>query len=287
MPGGKAKRAPDRVFLGLPFGPAPAPPAFTGIEMAAQSGFNNGAGCRFPPACMSARAKVASGVFDVQGWTLGGEGLFFQADSPRSRRSSLIQRSPLPQAGRAGDRRVRCSDAKLGYRTSRLDLLNPKSDYNRLWIEYIEEFGDEDDAVVVVEGAGREQVVPVLEELSTALAREDRLFHAVLHEVDLGKIRSKGLHYLSPEELLGIERLLERARPDRRGRLVAAEPGQHGRRHVLTQLQRSRSQTHAGRSRRVPTDLERLLGSLLRSAWRSAQTLSISLARDAAVVRHA
>ncbi len=87
---------------------------------------------------------------------------------------------------------------RLGYRTSRVDLINPKSDYNRLWLEYIKEFGAEDDAVIVVEGKGREEVVPVLEELSTALAREDRLFHAVLHEVDLSKIRSKGLHYLAP-----------------------------------------------------------------------------------------
>ena len=97
---------------------------------------------------------------------------------------------------------------RLGYQTSRMDLLNPNSNYNRLWIEYIEEFGDEDDAVVVVEGAGREQVVPVLEELSAALAREDRLFHAVLHEVDLAKIRSKGLHYLSPDELADIDQFL-------------------------------------------------------------------------------
>jgi hypothetical protein len=97
---------------------------------------------------------------------------------------------------------------KLGYRTSRLDLLDPKSDYNRLWIDYINEFGDEDDAVVVVEGASREQVVPVLEEISTLLAREDQLFHAVLHGVDLGRIRSKGLHYLSQQELLGVEQFL-------------------------------------------------------------------------------
>ncbi len=102
---------------------------------------------------------------------------------------------------------------RLGYQTSRLDLLNPKSNYNRLWVEYIKEFGDEDDAVVVVEGAGREQVVPVLEELSAALAREDRLFHAVLHEVDLGKIRSKGLHYLSPDELAGIDGFLTELGP--------------------------------------------------------------------------
>ena len=111
-----------------------------------------------------------------------------------------------------------------------MDLLDPKSNYNQLWTDYIEEFGDEDDAVIVVEGAGREQVVPVLEELSALLAREDRLFHAVLHEVDLGKIRSKGLHYLSPEELGGIDHFLDRAGADPRGRLVAAQRQPHGRR---------------------------------------------------------
>lgn len=102
---------------------------------------------------------------------------------------------------------------KLGYRTSRLDLLNPNSDYNRLWIDYIKEFGEEDDAVVVVEGASRDQVVPVLEEVSTLLAREETLFHAVLHGVDLGKIRSKGLHYLSEDELLGVEQFLTSVSP--------------------------------------------------------------------------
>ena len=38
---------------------------------------------------------------------------------------------------------------RLGYQTSRLDLLNPKSNYNRLWIEYIKEFGDEDDITAI------------------------------------------------------------------------------------------------------------------------------------------
>lgn len=103
--------------------------------------------------------------------------------------------------------------SQLGYRTSRLDLLNPNSDFNRLWIEYIKEFGEDDDAVVVVEGPGREEVVPVLREVSALLARENRLFHAVLHEVDLAKIRSKGLHYLPPEELLAIEGFLQQATP--------------------------------------------------------------------------
>ena len=102
---------------------------------------------------------------------------------------------------------------RLGFHTSRLDLLNPESDYNRLWIEYIREFGDDDDAVVVVEGEGRDQVVPVLQEISQALSRQERLFHAVLHEVDLTAIRSKGLYYLSPEELRGLDRFLAQVAP--------------------------------------------------------------------------
>ena len=105
------------------------------------------------------------------------------------------------------------SVSRLGFRTSRLDLLSPKSSYNRLWIEYINEFGDADDVVVVVEGEDRRQVVPVLEEISAALAREDRLFRAILHEVDLSRIRSKGLHYLGESELLTIERFLDEVEP--------------------------------------------------------------------------
>jgi hypothetical protein len=105
------------------------------------------------------------------------------------------------------------TSANLGYRTNRLDLVNPNNDYNRLWRDYANEFGDEDDAVVVVEGANRDKVVPVLQEISTLLAREDQLFHAVLHGVNLEKIRGKGLHYLSSEELLGVERFLSEVSP--------------------------------------------------------------------------
>ncbi|NQT13837.1 MAG: MMPL family transporter, partial [Planctomycetes bacterium] len=116
------------------------------------------------------------------------------------------------------------SVSRLGFRTSRLDLLNPKSTYNRLWIEYINEFGDADDVVVVVEGESRQQVVPVLEEVSTALAREDRLFEAVLHEVDLSRIREKGLHYLNESELLAIDRFLDEVEPIVAGDWVRLKP---------------------------------------------------------------
>jgi len=128
----------------------------------------------------------------------------------------LVLRFPVPTLALSVGLAVICiiyTIGHLGYKSSRLDLLNPKSDYNRLWIEYINEFGDEDDAVIVVEGAGREQVVPVLEELSASLRREKRLFHAILHEVDLTKIRAKGLHYLPADQLQTIDRFLDEAMP--------------------------------------------------------------------------
>jgi len=103
--------------------------------------------------------------------------------------------------------------SQLGFRTSRLDLINPESSFNQLWIEYIKEFGDSDDVLVVVEGEGRETVVPVLGEISEQIAREDRYFRAVLHEVDLSRIRQKGLHYLETKDLAAIEVFLDKVLP--------------------------------------------------------------------------
>jgi hopanoid biosynthesis associated RND transporter like protein HpnN len=101
----------------------------------------------------------------------------------------------------------------LGYKVSRVDLLDPDSDYNKLWIDYIHEFGEDDDAVIVVEGMTRESVVDVLGTLSGEVARQGDLFRSVLHEVDLSKIRGKGLHYLSPADLTAIDAFIEQTRP--------------------------------------------------------------------------
>ena len=122
----------------------------------------------------------------------------------------------------------------LGYKVSRTDLLDPDSDYNKLWIDYIREFGEDDDAVIVVEGPSRADVIPVLEELSRQVADEGSLFRSVLHEVDLSQIRSKGLHYLSPTDLAAIDRFVEQTQPIldggwtqlRVGTLVAGLAGQ-------------------------------------------------------------
>jgi len=105
------------------------------------------------------------------------------------------------------------SAGNLGYKVSRIDLLDPDSDYNKLWIDYIREFGEDDDAVIVVEGESREHVIDVLGDLSRVVDGQKDLFRSVLHEVDLSQIRSKGLHYLSPTDLAALDAFIERTEP--------------------------------------------------------------------------
>ena len=114
---------------------------------------------------------------------------------------------------------------KLGYRTSRMDLLDPKSDYNRLWIEYINEFGDEDDAVVVVEGAEPRA--------GRAGARRDldaswRAKIGCFMPCCTGSIWARFARRACTTSRRRVARrrsVSRSARPDRRRQLVAVEPG--------------------------------------------------------------
>lgn len=100
----------------------------------------------------------------------------------------------------------------LGFRSSRLDLLNPASPFNRRWIAYLDEFGDQDDIVVVVKGASAASVVPALRELASAFERDDA-YSAVLVRRDLSRLREKALHYLTPDQLVGVGQVTDRSQP--------------------------------------------------------------------------
>jgi hopanoid biosynthesis associated RND transporter like protein HpnN len=102
---------------------------------------------------------------------------------------------------------------RLGFHTSRADLLNPHSDYNHRWLEYTKEFSDQEDVVVVVEGDNQDRVVPVLDEVAAAVAEESKLFHAILNKIDFSKVRGKGLYYLEPKDLAAIGSLVDQAEP--------------------------------------------------------------------------
>ena len=134
--------------------------------------------------------------------------------------TDLITRFPLATlvlAGLTALGSIALTVGKLQFRTSRAELLNPKSDFNRRWIEYTKHFGDKEDVVIVVEGAGPQQVIPAIEDILQALSQRADLFEAVLGKIDLTGIRSKGLYYLGVDELAAIGSQLEQLQPVLRG----------------------------------------------------------------------
>ncbi|MBC8357244.1 MAG: MMPL family transporter [Planctomycetes bacterium] len=99
----------------------------------------------------------------------------------------------------------------LEFRTSRLDLLNPDSAFNRRWLAYLDEFGDVDDIVVVINGESQQAIVAASDDLTELLQQPE--FRSVMNQVDLSSLKSKGLHYLSLDELQQIEQFLANFQP--------------------------------------------------------------------------
>jgi len=117
------------------------------------------------------------------------------------------------------------SAARLGFRNSRADLLNPRSEYHQRWLAYIQEFDDKEDVIVAVESDSPERVLAAMQDAADAIARRPDLFRAVMHEFDLSRLRAKGLHYLPAERLAQIDAMLEQAAPILQGRWNALPPG--------------------------------------------------------------
>lgn len=115
--------------------------------------------------------------------------------------------------------------ARLGFRNNRADLLNPRSEYHQRWLAYTKEFGDQEDVVVVVESKRPDRVLAAMKDTADALQQQPKLFRAVMHQYDLTRLRSKGLHYLTPEQLQGIGGLLDRAAPVLQGDWTSLDLG--------------------------------------------------------------
>ena len=58
---------------------------------------------------------------------------------------------------------------------------NPEDANHQRWYAYVSEFGEADDAVILVEGEGRAALIPVLDDLAVELSRNDEVFEAVLN----------------------------------------------------------------------------------------------------------
>lgn len=112
----------------------------------------------------------------------------------------------------------------LEFKTSRSDLIDPKSEYHQRWTKYIQAFGEStDDLVVVVDmdegkAPDPELIKQVLNDLGPKVEKETHLFSNVLYKVDPSSLRAKGLQYLTPEQLDGILEHLERMGPVLKGK---------------------------------------------------------------------
>lgn len=101
----------------------------------------------------------------------------------------------------------------LGFKTDRLDLLNPASEFNQRWLAYMAEFGDEDDVLVVGESEDREQLSAALRDLGERLKRQPEHFASVLDQVDLSRLKAKGLHYLPLDDLRRVHQMVCEVEP--------------------------------------------------------------------------
>ncbi len=100
----------------------------------------------------------------------------------------------------------------LEFKTSRLDLLSRRSEYNRRWLSYQAEFGEQDDAVIVVQGDSPQSIQPALDDLATELKKNSANFGSVFSQRDLSKLKAKALHFLPPEQVARLEAQVESAR---------------------------------------------------------------------------
>jgi hopanoid biosynthesis associated RND transporter like protein HpnN len=98
---------------------------------------------------------------------------------------------------------------RLEYRTQRSDLVSPNKDYQRRWRQYLAEFGDDDDMVVVVKGADRHQMERALDTLAAGVQKQPGLFDRLFYKVDLRSLHNRALLFLPAEQIRLIQENLQ------------------------------------------------------------------------------
>jgi hypothetical protein len=97
----------------------------------------------------------------------------------------------------------------LTFKTSRLDLLNPRSEYNQRWLAYLAEFGSRDEPGVV--RADRTFIWRQRSMIWRELCQEPRFFESVFLPRDLSRLASAAL--FAAEELAAPAMSGRRAAP--------------------------------------------------------------------------
>ena len=119
---------------------------------------------------------------------------------------------------------VWAASTRLQYRTQRDELISPDKECQQRWRRYLNEFGQDDDMVVVVRGSGpaaRARMMGALEALAGQVRKQPKLFDRLFYKVDLRHLSNRALMFLPPKRIAEIQQDLQRMQPLLSGGRVA------------------------------------------------------------------
>jgi hopanoid biosynthesis associated RND transporter like protein HpnN len=99
--------------------------------------------------------------------------------------------------------------AHLQFHTQRSDLLSSDKDCVQRLQKHIAEFGDDDDMVVLVQGADRPKMEQALEHLAAEISLEPQLFDRLFYKCDLRSLRNRALLFLPVDQIEQIQNNLD------------------------------------------------------------------------------
>jgi predicted RND superfamily exporter protein len=102
------------------------------------------------------------------------------------------------------------SAVTLQFRTSRLDLLDTRAEYNQRWLHYLELFGKQDDGIILIEGDDPQSVSKALIDVGTTLEKDKR-FSGVLFHSAVPQLAGQRLHLAPTDSLESLSQLLQTA----------------------------------------------------------------------------
>jgi uncharacterized protein len=97
----------------------------------------------------------------------------------------------------------------LEFHTQRNDLINPNKDYLKRWQQYITEFGDDEDIVVVVQGKSEPRMIEALERIGAGLQQHPDVFDRLFYSCDLRSLRNRALLFLPSGQIADIQNHLQ------------------------------------------------------------------------------
>jgi hopanoid biosynthesis associated RND transporter like protein HpnN len=98
---------------------------------------------------------------------------------------------------------------RLVYQTHRNDLISQNKDYLKRWQQYIDEFGDDEDLVVVVQGNNRRRMEAALEDLAGDVQSRPDLYDRLFYKVDLRALSNRALLFLPIEQIRAVQEHLQ------------------------------------------------------------------------------